>query len=241
MRLYLLNTSMEARLGWAREVNAHHLSRQRAISAFASREFGLEENCQQKTYIDTQAVMVILNSTQKPILTESPFVKNLYNRENNERYWNRYHMILQLEGVVDCLQMLHPEFKLVIVMFDHSQGRTRKRNGALNAMHMSSKDLGQGTMISQSEEILRHRSLQIKVGDNQSFIMTCDISCPNNKRSTNMTDLPERSSTQQPFWAKQEFHSAELELQEKQLHEIASVWGIGLYHNHEQIMPGWEG
>lgn len=121
------------------------------LSAFVSREFGFgrEQVVDElvkvntvhrginKTYIDTQAAMEILKSTQKPILTESPFMKYLYIGANNKGYyWNSYHMRLHLEDIVDCLHVLYPEFEIVF-LFDHSQGHARKRNGALNALHMS--------------------------------------------------------------------------------------------------------
>jgi hypothetical protein len=81
--------------------------------------------------------MEALKTTQKPLFSESPFVKYLYIGANNEGYWNSYHMSVQLEDVVDCLQVLYPQYKIVF-LFDHSQGHAGKRNGALKAMQMSS-------------------------------------------------------------------------------------------------------
>jgi hypothetical protein len=60
------------------------------LSAFVAREFGFGREMMaeelervsnarrgpQKPYLDTQAAMEILKLTQKPLLTESPFVKN---------------------------------------------------------------------------------------------------------------------------------------------------------------------
>jgi hypothetical protein len=68
------------------------------LSAFVSREFGFGRELsedelarinaarrgRERTYIDSQAALEILKSTQKPILTESPFVKYLYIGANNE-------------------------------------------------------------------------------------------------------------------------------------------------------------
>jgi hypothetical protein len=45
-------------------------------------------------------------------------------------------MSLQFEDVVDCLQVLYPEFD-VMILFDHGQGHARKQPGALNAFQMS--------------------------------------------------------------------------------------------------------
>jgi hypothetical protein len=97
------------------------------LSAFVSREFGFgremtaaelakvndERRGTHKTYLDTLAATEILKTTQKPLLTESPFVKYLYIGANNEGYWNSYHMSLQFEDVVDCLQVLYSEYDFV--------------------------------------------------------------------------------------------------------------------------------
>ncbi len=78
-----------------------------------------------------------MKTTQKQLLTESPFVKYLYIGANNEGYWNSYHMSLQFKDVVDCLQVLYPEDNFIF-LFDYSQeGHTRKRSGALSTFHMS--------------------------------------------------------------------------------------------------------
>ena len=72
-------------------------------------------------YLDTHAAMEILKSVHKPLLTESPFVKYLFIGANNEGSWNSFHMSLQFEDVVDCLQVLYPEYDFVFV-FDHKSG-----------------------------------------------------------------------------------------------------------------------
>jgi hypothetical protein len=41
-------------------------------------------------------------------------------------------MVIQLEDVVDCLQMVHPDFDY-LVLFDHSSGHAKKRIGGLDA------------------------------------------------------------------------------------------------------------
>ncbi|KAI2490640.1 hypothetical protein MHU86_23939 [Fragilaria crotonensis] len=79
------------------------------LSAFVSREFGFgrlltsdelakinsERRASTATYTDKHAVMEILGTINKPVLTESPFVKYLFIGINNEGYWNSYHMSLQ--------------------------------------------------------------------------------------------------------------------------------------------------
>jgi hypothetical protein len=44
-------------------------------------------------------------------------------------------MSLQFEDVVDCVQVLYPNFDLVF-LFDHAQGQAFKCNGALNTLNM---------------------------------------------------------------------------------------------------------
>jgi hypothetical protein len=63
-----------------------------------------------KTYLDTQATMEILKSVHTPLLTKYSLVKYLYIGANNKKYWNNYHMSLQFEDAVDCLQVLYTEF-----------------------------------------------------------------------------------------------------------------------------------
>jgi hypothetical protein len=165
------------------------------LSAFVSRELGFgrkmtgdeltkinNERRIGKTYKDIQAATEILKTHQKPLLTESPFVKYLYIGSNNEGFWNSFHMSLQFEDVVDCLLVLYPEFEFVF-LFDHSQGHARKRNGALNALHMSknfggSQPLMRDTTILSDNGFLGPHSPQLKIGDTQSLIFKPEDSGP---------------------------------------------------------------
>ncbi|KAI2489045.1 hypothetical protein MHU86_25554 [Fragilaria crotonensis] len=133
------------------------------LSAFVSREFGfgrpltedelarinLHRQQSRATYTDTHAAMEILGTINKVALTESPFVKYLFIGANNEGYWNSFYMSLQLEDVVDCLQVLYPEFDLVF-LFDHSQGHARKRDQALSAAYV--KILRRSTAIDERHD-----------------------------------------------------------------------------------------
>jgi hypothetical protein len=158
------------------------------LSAFVSREFGFgrelsvaeldkvngERRGGNKTYIDKQAAMEILKSTQKPLLTESPLVKYLYIGANNEGYWNSFHMSLQFEDVVDCLLVLYPDFDFVF-LFDHSQGHGRKRDGALNAMHMSrtyggAQPIMRDSIITKTEGFLGPHLPKLSCGDTQFMV-----------------------------------------------------------------------
>ena len=61
---------------------------------------------------------------------------------HNEACWTGFHMTLQFDDVVDCLNVLCPEFDYLF-LFDHSQGHARKRDGALDAKNVEqlAKDL----------------------------------------------------------------------------------------------------
>ena len=129
-----------------------------------------------KMYTDTQAATKILKTLHKPLLTESPFVKYLYIGANNEGYWNSFHMsFLHFEDVVDCLIVLCPEFDFIF-LFDHSQGHARKRNGALNALHMSKNYGGtqpfmRDSTILSDNGFLGPHSPSLQVGDTQSLLV----------------------------------------------------------------------
>ncbi|KAI2509731.1 hypothetical protein MHU86_4713 [Fragilaria crotonensis] len=117
--------------------------------------------------------MEILGTINKVALTESPFVKYLFIGANNEGYWNSFYLSLQLEDVVDCLQVLYPEFDLVF-LFDHSQGHARKRDQALSAQHMSksyggAQPLMRDTTIMAEEGYLGPHLPELRVADIQSM------------------------------------------------------------------------
>ncbi len=128
-----------------------------------------------KTYIYKHAALEILKSTQKPLLlTDSPLVKYLYIGANNKGYWNSFHMSMQFEDVVDCLQVLYPEFDFVF-LFNHSQGHGRKRDGALSAMHISrtyggAQPIMRDSIIIQTEGFLGPYLPKLKCGDTQSMV-----------------------------------------------------------------------
>ena len=93
--------------------------------------------------------MEILGTINKMTLTESPFVKYLFVGAYNENYWNSFYASLQLEDIVDCLQVLFPEFDLVF-LFDHSQEHAPKQDHALSAQHMSKSYRGTQPVISDN-------------------------------------------------------------------------------------------
>jgi hypothetical protein len=158
------------------------------LSSFVSREFGFgrelskpeldkvngERRGANKTYIDKQAAMEILKSTQKPLLPESPLLKNLYIAAINEGYWNSFHISLQFEDAVDCLQVRYPDYDFVF-LFDHSQGHGRKRDGALNAMNMSRTYGGAQPIMKDSittkKEFLGPHLPKLRCGDDTQFMV----------------------------------------------------------------------
>ena len=242
------------------------------LSAFVSREFGFGRELSadelvkintarrggDRTYIDTQAALEILKSTQKPALKESPFVKYLYIGANNEGYWNSYHMSLQFEDVVDCLQVLYPEFD-VVFLFDHSQGHAHKRPGALNAFQMSKTYGGaqavmRDTTIMSKERYLGAHLPRLNVGDTQSFIFNSDDCGPfylsPEQREQQRRDRPtgkikrvERSKKM----LMNALSNAGVSFQQqrsytkKELQEFARIRGIDLFEEKEQIIVGWQG
>jgi hypothetical protein len=242
------------------------------LSAFVSREFGFgreltiaelekinkERRGTHKTYFDTHAAMEILKSVYKPLLTESPFVKYLYIGANNEGYWNSYHMSLQFEDVVDCLQVLYPEFDFLF-FFDHSQGHGRKRDGALSAMHMSrsfggAQHIMRDTTIVKENGFLGPYSPKLKVGDTQSMIFGSDdagpwyLSCEQreaqcNDRATGQSRRVERSKKLLTI----ALAEAGVELPQQrnftrqELQAFAKTHNVDVFEEKQQIISGWQG
>jgi len=119
------------------------------ISAFQSCQFGFGLMLTQhdikkgneyrigKKYKDEKATMEKRGSPfKKPhTISNNPFVDYFYNGAQEEGYWCYEMMVLQLEDVVDCLTILHPEFDYLF-LFDHSCGHDHQRKDGLNAGRM---------------------------------------------------------------------------------------------------------
>ncbi|KAI2511392.1 hypothetical protein MHU86_3003 [Fragilaria crotonensis] len=241
------------------------------LSAFVSREIGFgrtltddelvrinSERRIGKTYTDTQAATEILKTLNKPLLTESPFVKYLFIGANNEGYWNSFHMSLQFEDVVDCLMVLYPEFKFIF-LFDHSQGHARKRNGALNAFHMS-KNYGGAQMVMRDSTILKEdgflgpHSPQLRVGDTQSLVFKIGDSGPfylspeqrelqRHDRPTGRHKLVEKSKKLLVNSLKEAgvLLQQQRSYSKKELQEYARSNNVDLFEQRETVVPGWQG
>jgi hypothetical protein len=242
------------------------------LSAFVSREFGFgrelskaeldkvngERRGANKTYIDKQAAIEILKSAQKPLLIESPFVKYLYIGANNEGYWNSFHMSLQFEDVVDCLQVLYPDFDFVF-LFDHSQGHGRKRDGALSAIHMSrtyggAQPIMRDSIIAKTEGFLGPHLPKLKCGDTQSMVFKPEDTGPwylsNEQRVAQRKDKATGRSRRVERSKKQltkALLDAGVELPpqrnftRKELQAFANRNGIDVFEDKLQIIRGWEG
>jgi hypothetical protein len=242
------------------------------LSAFVSREFGFgrvltddeltrinaERRSLGATYTDTRAAMEILGTTFKSPLNESPFIKYLYIGVNNEGYWNSYYMSLQFEDVVDCLQVLYPEFDFVF-MFDHSQGHARKRDGALNALNMSKSYGGaqpvmRDTIVMEEEGYLGLHLPALRVGDTQSMVFNANDGGPwylspeqqelqRHDRATGTSKMVERSKQLLLNALKEKGVTLQQQrgYTKKELQAIARQNDINLYERKEKIAPGWEG
>jgi hypothetical protein len=243
------------------------------LSAFVSREFGFGRklteaelvriNCERrgvdKTYTDTVAAMEILKTTKKPLLVDSPFVKYLYIGANNEGFWNSFHMSLQFEDIVDCVQVLYPEYEFVF-FFDHSQGHARKREGALSAQQMSrhfggTQPIMRDTIIVDAQGYLGpHLPCLLEVGQTQSFVFKADDCGPwylspeqrdlqRHSKATGRSKLVERSK-KQLFKA---LTDAGISFQQnrnhtkKELQDFARIHGVALTVQKELVTQGWEG
>ena len=242
------------------------------LSAFVSREFGFGREMTEaelakvndtrrgphRTYIDTQAATEILKCNEKPLLTESPFVKYLYIGAHNEGYWNSYHMSLQFEDVVDCLQVLYPSFDFVF-LYDHSQGHSRKRNGALSALQMSrsyggAQPIMRDTTILEEKGYLGKHSPKLKVGDTQSMVFKPHDTGPwhlsdeqrEAQRHDRLTGQSRRIERSKKLLTKA-LSEAGVELPEKrgytrkELQTFALRHGIDLFEDKERIIGGWQG
>lgn len=167
-------------------------------------------------------------------------------------------MSLQFEDVVDCLLVLYPEFEFVF-LFDHSQGHARKRNGALNALHMSkhfggSQPLMRDTTILSDTGFLGKYSPRLRIGDTQSMIFKPEDIGPwylspeererqRHDRATGKRKLVERSKKM----LIDALTAAGVTLQQqrnhtkKELQEFATKNSVDLYEDKELINQGWEG
>jgi len=118
-------------------------------------------------------------------LSESPFVQTITVGANNDGYWTCYHMAVQLEDCIDCLNIMYPGYKFIFLS-DHSQGHIRKQTGALQATHGSLHFGGKQPIKHDSkivEGCLGTFEPKLKVGSVQKMLPTKALSTFPRKRN----------------------------------------------------------
>ena len=179
-------------------------------------------------------------------------MKYLYIGVNNEGYWNSFHMSIQFEDIVDCLQVLYPDFEFVF-LFNHSQGHARKQSGALSALNMS-KGYGGAQGIMRDTGYLGPYAPALKVGNIQSLIFKETDSGPwylppeqkelqRDDRPTERSKLVERSKKVllRCLSGKGVTLQQQRGYTRKELQEFARNNGIELSERKDVITPGWQG
>ena len=124
------------------------------VSAMCSREFGygnaelsesvlkeVNENRKNCKYSDENAAILRNGTAMKPLLTCSPFIRELEYGSGHEGYWTYEHMCLQLEDCIDVLKVTHPQFD-VIFLLDHSNGHDRLQPNGLSLSKINIKHAG---------------------------------------------------------------------------------------------------
>jgi hypothetical protein len=152
------------------------------ISAFQSRKFGFGNKVNEyrigEKYKDEKAAMEKRGSLFKKPLTvsDNPFVYYFNYGAQEEGYWCYNMMVLQLEDVIDCLTILHPEFDYLF-LFDHSCGHDHQREDGLNAGRMLKLFGGKqprmrATKIKKREGYLGTYQASVTVGDVQQMVFS---------------------------------------------------------------------
>lgn len=134
------------------------------ISGITSRELGfgcnwtnqlmndVNELREGQSYRDAEAAIAVYGITAKRDLKEDPLVRFFEYGAAREGYWNSYHMICQLEDVVDVMRVLFPFDKYDIELaLDHSQGHDRLRPNGLCVTNMNLQYGGQQTIMRDSK------------------------------------------------------------------------------------------
>jgi hypothetical protein len=85
------------------------------------------ETCQ-----DAEATEAVAGKKpQKQSLKSNPFFAEFKHGANDVEGWTCNHMVSQMEGFMDVLKVLHPEFQHLF-LFDHSCGHDRQKEDGLN-------------------------------------------------------------------------------------------------------------
>ena len=91
-----------------------------------------------KVYLDLESAKIVLGSAFKKDISENPFVTFFDYGKNKEGYWTYDHFVLQCKEVLDCLQVLYPQFDFGFSV-DHSCGHDRQKLDGIcfNAMNVN--------------------------------------------------------------------------------------------------------
>jgi len=239
----------------------------RMISGMQSRDFGfglpiseeqltlINESRFSQNYCDTTAAMEIFGSIEKKPLSESPFLRAITIGVNNDGYWTSYHMAVQLEDCVDCLKILYPGHEFVF-LFDHSQGHSKKRVGALQSMNVNLMFGGEQPIMRDSQitqGCLGTFSPKLNVGDIQKMFFQSTDEGPfyfsDREKEFRRFDQNMNGITSRPKNMKQlkkELRDAGVPLplygmRQADLHALAQTHGLSLRIDKQKVLPGWEG
>jgi hypothetical protein len=157
------------------------------ISALISREMGFDpvlspDDLQRvnnfrrgSLYADQAAAIEVSekNTAAKGSLEKSPFVQEIIVGVNNDGYWGYSQMVVQLEDVFDCCQIVWPAFEHIF-LFDSSSGHKKKRIEGLDALSMNvgfggSQPKMRETTIEATDGYLGPYERQLSEGDCQSL------------------------------------------------------------------------
>ena len=69
-------------------------------------------------------------------MDDNPFLRLLEFGANKDGYWNGSHFNIQVENMIDCLEVMYPDFDHIILA-DQSSGHTRKRIGGCDITKMN--------------------------------------------------------------------------------------------------------
>ncbi len=104
---------------------------------------------QGKSYEDSKAAISKRGNAVKQPLPSTPFIIEFEYGANNDGYWAYEHMVLQLEGCIDVLRCLYPQYDMLF-MFDRSCGHDRQREDGLNVENMSKNYAGKQSKLRTS-------------------------------------------------------------------------------------------
>jgi hypothetical protein len=164
-------------------------------------------------------------------------------------------MVLQVEDCIDCLKVLYPEIKFILLL-DHSCGHDRQREDGLNVKKMTKSFGGkQGklrdTVIKQQQGYLGPHDPKLKVGDAQHMIFQPTDEGPfwmtPEEREKRRHDVRVQGKKKKRKYDKEELLNMLKEKgltvkgKVKALQQAATANGIPIEEELEVIIEGWEG